>query len=305
MSEPEPSRPGSILRAEREALGVSVREVSETLNLSTAIIEAIEADDHERLPGPVFARGYVRAYARLLELEPEPLVAQYPAPQDPIVRSTAPPELPIWEWIRRRPALVLGSAAGVLALLLVLLVVWLWPGGDGAPESVNDPVGRPSGQAIGGADAELEPFESRPPAADVPQGMLSPATPAADDFSAAADFAGVSAADSMQGRGTSPPDEAASHALPGVDDVRRITPLGEDRLDFSFTDDCWVEVRDGGGGNLYSNLSRRGSSLSLVGQGPFRILLGYAPGVEVSFNGELVPLAPHTRDNLATLVLGQ
>jgi cytoskeleton protein RodZ len=53
----EANRPGTVLRAEREALGVTVREVAETLNLSLATIEAIEADDHTRLPGPVFARG--------------------------------------------------------------------------------------------------------------------------------------------------------------------------------------------------------------------------------------------------------
>jgi len=42
-----------------------------------------------------------------------------------------------------------------------------------------------------------------------------------------------------------------------------------------------------------------------VGQAPFRVLLGYAPGVQMSFNGETVVLAPHTRNNVATLVLGQ
>ena len=304
MSEPEPSRPGSILRAEREALGVSVREVSETLNLSVAVIEAIEADDHERLPGPVFARGYVRAYARLLELEPEPLVAQYPAPQDPIVRSKAPSEPPIWEWIRRRPALVLGGAAGVLVLLLVVVVVWLWPDGDALPESVNGPVGEPAGQSIGDAGADTDSPSARLSEAEISGGGLSSGVGAADDFSAAAaDFAGVSA-DTMLAEDALLPEAAASPD-PGLDEVRRITPMGADRLDFSFTDDCWVEVQDGGGRNLYSNLSRRGSSLSLVGQGPFRILLGYAPGAAVSFNGEPVLLAPHTRNNVATLVLGQ
>ena len=136
MSEPQPSRPGSILRAEREALGVTVREVSETLNLSMATIEAIEADDLDRLPGPVFARGYVRAYARLLELDPEPLVTGYPEPQAPLP-AAGPPESPVWEWIRQRPAMVLGGAAGVLLLLIVVLLIWLWPSDAPAPKAVK------------------------------------------------------------------------------------------------------------------------------------------------------------------------
>ena len=96
-------------------------------------------------------------------------------------------------------------------------------------------------------------------------------------------------------------------AEPAADDggARRITASGQDRLAFTFSDDCWVEVRDTAGRTLYSDLNRADSALTLVGQGPFRILLGYAPGVQLRFNGEAVPLAPHTRDNVATLVLGQ
>ena len=45
--------------------------------------------------------------------------------------------------------------------------------------------------------------------------------------------------------------------------------------------------------------------LRLVGQGPFRILLGYAPGVQMQYNGETVSLLAHTRNNVASLVLGQ
>jgi cytoskeleton protein RodZ len=87
--------------------------------------------------------------------------------------------------------------------------------------------------------------------------------------------------------------------------VRRITPTGSDRLLFQFTDDCWVEIKSATGASLYSDLSRAGRTLELVGIAPFRILLGYAPGVTMSFNDEAVALAPHTRNNVATLVLGQ
>ena len=54
-----------------------------------------------------------------------------------------------------------------------------------------------------------------------------------------------------------------------------------------------------------SDLSRSGQTLELVGSSPFRILLGYAPGVRMAFNGDPVVLGPHTRNNVANLVLGQ
>jgi cytoskeleton protein RodZ len=282
--EPEPSRPGSILRAEREALGVTVREVSETLNLSIAVIEAIEADDHERLPGPVFARGYLRAYARLLELDPEPLVAQYPRPQDPVVAVPGVAEPAIWEWIRRRPALVLGAGAAALGLVLFLLVLALWP-----EETSPGPGAAPAAES----PAPL-PFDD-PPAAE-------PEDDAGEDTGDAGGLVAAGFADTDAAEGD---DAASGLPVPEQTEARRLTDTGDDRLTFRFSEDCWVEVRNAAGRTLYSNLSRGGSRLELVGQGPFRILLGYAPGVELTFNGEPMSLAPHTRDNVATLVLGQ
>jgi cytoskeleton protein RodZ len=227
----------------------------------------------------VFARGSVRSYARLLELEPEPLVAQYPRPRDPLPRLPHTPEPPVWEWIRRRPALVLGVAGGVLLVLLVLLVALLWP--DAAP--TPEPAGTP----------EVE--DGLPPATpeDTAPGWLPPQRPPTEDY-----LADVEADPAAFGSGA-----AATTRTRGA--MQRITVSGDDRLALIFTDDCWIEVRGTDGGNLFSDLGRRGAELMLVGQGPFRILLGYAPGVELAFNGEPVPLAPHTRNNVATLVLGQ
>ena len=87
--------------------------------------------------------------------------------------------------------------------------------------------------------------------------------------------------------------------------VRRITPLGDDELWFEFTQDCWVEVFNTEGQALYENLLRRRQSLRLIGTGPFQIRLGYAPGAMLEYNGEPVRLGPHTRNNVASLVLGQ
>lgn len=301
VNQPDVSRPGSVLSAERESLGVSVREVAETLNLSITMVNAIEADDLDSLPGAVFARGYIRAYARLLELDPEPLLRQCPRAQGPLPGSDTPSEAPIWEWIRRRPALVLGGVGGVLVSLLVIAIALLWPGPDddavglaagAAPMADERTVSGPSGQRA--ADVR-GPAEQRYDERAV-RVRESAADPAAAPVAADVDTAQVSEA----GPAADMPVIARADA-----DVQRLTAAGDDRLTFRFRDDCWLEVRRGDGESLYSDLNRAGSELELVGEGPFRILLGYAPGVRLAFNGEPVPLAPHTRNNVATLVLGQ
>ena len=66
--------PGALLGAAREAQNLSVADVARQLKLSRAQVEALEAGDYEQLPGPVFVRGFIRNYARLLKLDPEPLL---------------------------------------------------------------------------------------------------------------------------------------------------------------------------------------------------------------------------------------
>lgn len=304
----EANRPGSVLRAEREALGVSVREVAETLNLSIGCVEALEADDFARLPGTVFARGYLRAYARLLELDPEPLLAQYPEAPEAFGVGDVPPQPAIWEWVRRRPLVVLGSAAVAVLVLFILVIAALWP--DSEPE--------PAAGAANGA-AVAEPF------ADGAGDGADTSAPAAAGVTAADGAAApggeITATDDAQAGAAAPPRatlparaQRTDEAVPAVavepvaeggPPARRITDVGDDRLSFTFSDDCWVEVRSSSGATLYSDLNRADSMLDLIGSGPFRILLGYAPGARLTFNGEPVPLGPYTRNNVANLVLGQ
>jgi len=327
VTESDPKRPGKVLRARRETLDVTVREVAETLNLSMTMIEAIEADDASKLPGTVFARGYVRAYARLLELDPKPLLEYYPKTEVAEPAGEMPSERPIWEWIRRRPGLVLGSAAGALVMLLVLVVLLLWPeNGENVDGAVaEDTPGAMQPGLLAERDAWPAAPERGPDAGSAATQPTAGRTPGAAGVPAADAAAGARAdpatdsppAANSPSPGSSPTDDAPETAVAGAGfetaaaapapegSARRISAAGDDRLAFGFSDDCWVEVKSSSGANLYSDLNRAGSELELVGEGPFRILLGYAPGARLSFNGEPVPLAPHTRNNVATLVLGQ
>jgi hypothetical protein len=68
---------GALLKAVREARGLSVPEVSETTRISVRYLEAIEADSFDALPSSTFVRGYVREMARLLKLDDVAVVAGY------------------------------------------------------------------------------------------------------------------------------------------------------------------------------------------------------------------------------------
>ena len=67
---------GATLAAGREALGITQTEAADVLNLTQGTIVALEADDYDNLPGWVYASGYIRAYARMLGLDADDLVAR-------------------------------------------------------------------------------------------------------------------------------------------------------------------------------------------------------------------------------------
>lgn len=121
--------PGSVLQSAREARSLTVFEVAQSLKFSPRQIEALEADDFAALPpGTTFLRGFVRGYAKLLKLDPEPLLAMLDA------RSpAAPPDVrapqnmgvaatPVAGGRRSSRPLLIGSA--LLAALAAGLAAW-------------------------------------------------------------------------------------------------------------------------------------------------------------------------------------
>jgi cytoskeleton protein RodZ len=140
--EEPPPLPGSFLRAAREAKNLSVFEVAQSLKFSPRQIEALEADDFAVLPpGATFQRGFVRGYAKLLKLDPAPLLAmldvQMPAapadvraPQNMGVAAT-----PVAAGSRSSRPMLYGSA--VLAVLAVVLAAWHYLGGPTEPATTK------------------------------------------------------------------------------------------------------------------------------------------------------------------------
>lgn len=68
------SKPGAQLATERMQQGYSLEYVAGKLHLRVKLIELLEADDYYNMPEPVFIKGYLRAYAKLLNLQPQPLL---------------------------------------------------------------------------------------------------------------------------------------------------------------------------------------------------------------------------------------
>ncbi len=302
---PQQEGPGPALAAAREEMGVSAREIADALNLPLKVVEGIEANDASKLPPTAFARGYVRSYAKLFDLDADALVSAYEdmvgeTHTAEVVVVPSPEARGMVSFFSAQPPLFWAVSAGV-ALVLVLLIVWLASGGDDVGSSAG-------ADASSAADRNVAQTDSRTPGevSDDDRVVYEPDLPI--EALAQDEPVGLSADDAASEANTE--DSAASFETEPVTAAepasqRRLTAEGDDTLGIGFSEDSWLVIRDGEGRKLYSNLGRRGSELTFVGQAPFRLVIGYAPGATVRFNGDAVALAPHTRNDVAKLFLGQ
>ncbi|MEJ2403529.1 MAG: helix-turn-helix domain-containing protein, partial [Candidatus Thiodiazotropha sp.] len=118
-----PQGPGPLLERSRNNQGLNLSEVAARLHLTSAVVKSLEADDYERLPKPVFVKGYLRNYARLLGLNEEAVVADYQKllPEDPDASVVTPVK-------RDKAQSSLHSGSGVMRLVtwgIVLILAGL------------------------------------------------------------------------------------------------------------------------------------------------------------------------------------
>jgi cytoskeleton protein RodZ len=315
--------PGARLKRAREARELTLQEVADTLNLSAKTVSLLESEAWSALPRPAFTRGYLRTFARLVGEDPDRILDAYTAAvggdADAVNLKRADLEgRGITEVIHKQPGTVL-SGAVLAAALVTGIVLWaVWPDESARTRAVSPSLRPPAsappaspGTAAASRSSARDavqtarneaaaaaplPTEPAPSASQFP---TSPVAPPVTDETASTATAFTHDID--------PDNEEVSTIIEDVATtrVKRITAEGDDLLTFTFSGDCWVEVKNGEGENLYSDLGRSGDVLELVGEAPFRLRLGFAPGVELAFNHERVALAPHTRNNIASIVLGQ
>jgi cytoskeleton protein RodZ len=121
--------PGTLLKAAREGEELSTREVAERLNWTPGYVEIIERDDYQALLSPAFARGYVKAYGRLLAMDEQQLLATFDQYRDS--RQDMAPRR-----VQTRPLQMqhtgLGVVVGLAVLGILVFVLWWWQVGSAA-----------------------------------------------------------------------------------------------------------------------------------------------------------------------------
>lgn len=159
---------GDRLKREREMRGVTLDEISESTKIARRHLEALESEDFASLPGGVFNKGFVRAYARFIGINEDQAVADYSA-----VNEEAPPredqfplevhEKPNRELNPRKSQLPM-IAAGI-ALVVVVAGSFMWRSKHQHRGGVLPAVAAASSDGVGNSPASADPGQTSPEAA--------------------------------------------------------------------------------------------------------------------------------------------
>ncbi|NOY62899.1 MAG: DUF4115 domain-containing protein [Gammaproteobacteria bacterium] len=309
---------GEHLVRAREAHKISRAHIASQLFLSERIVKALEGDDYDTLPAPIFVCGYLRSYARIVEIEAEPLIAAYNQRGDSppsVVSHDANPEVRKQHidvdrgWmINVARYVAIGVAVSVVLYLLWAFVPTLFSGAGDDEQGEEVAAGM---EFDGGGLPAFEsmpvaaPFET-PAAPDAPPINVGKGDKPKFDKPAAAptvvDPVEVVVEEAPIIEVAAPAAEAAV-----VPDVPKKSPISgpHSTLRLKFSHESWVEVHDATGRRVLVDLMREGGDKTLYGQAPFKLLLGYSSGVVIEYNGALYDPENYKRKGVARFSIGK
>lgn len=293
----EPS-PGSRLRQARESAGLTLMEIAQRTLIPVARLQSLEKDDYGQVGVSTFVIGYTRTYARILGLDPSPLVQQL---EDKLssqaVAKQQPPSVALSLEVRKRPGSIFWPLMWFFLVVLVIVAVM----GIGALGILDSP--SPSLQPP--PVTVPVPAPTRTPIPEVQTDM----TPEASTQEEAQDpLAGQVIPLPWPSEPTADPDFPPLESPPSADEMPLPAPTGASppaELMLSLSDDCWVDVTDATGKRIVARIVASGDNLRLFGQPPFDVILGNAVAVDMTLNGNPVDTTPPAGRKMLRLTVAE
>jgi cytoskeleton protein RodZ len=285
---------GETLRRERLKRNLELGQIAQELKIASRFLEAIEADDLDKLPGGVFTRSFIVQYARLLGLDEEKIAGELqqtlePPPETPAsVEAPKPadsaihvPRVEEWQGVggsRFRWSSSLSAAALVVAAMLVCSVLYTWwqhtrrlaPAHESPPVAAVQPAPQP-------APVAQPPSPANQPST-VPGGTQPPSGAPAPSTEQHAP-PGPQGAPAPSPGGTRPPVSVAGASASN--------PNAAVRVELTADEPVWVLARSDGK-YLFSGTLGAKESRTIEAASTVLLRLGNAGGVTITLNGKPV-----------------
>lgn len=290
---------GAELARAREERGLALTDVAQQLKFAARQLEALEQERYDQLPGGTFVRGMVRAYARLLKVDAEPLLERLADRFDGLdsnrLAARYKQPVPFSDGTRKSTFVYLGASLGVL--LAAGAIAWQWYREHNAPHkpavaaAPKAPVPAPRAVA-----APEQPVVETKVAEKVVVVAKEKTAPPAEKIEKAENVERTAAADRVE-------IDKAERALKEAALIQKPIPAGVHRIVFHCEAEAWLEVKDAQGRQILSSLNPPGCERVVQGRGPFELIIGNASHVRVTHNDRVLDLQPHTKQDIARFTI--
>lgn len=291
--------PGQLLRNAREQLGWTREQVASRIHLRLTLIAAIEADTYDKHTSHTFIRGYLRAYAKLVGIPEETILAAYDK-----LGLTPPDNIDMQSFSRRSRQQANDSRLKVVTWLVILVLIalsiaWWWQ--STARRSAGD-------EALAASEMGTEQtmsVASVTPAVDVADPVLPVASDAVATDIVVSDAAATVPAVVAATSAAQSTEASAAEATQAPAETAATEPGKAPQLKMSFTADCWLDVKDANGKTLFSGLKKANDELVLEGPEPLRFIVGAPMAVNLEYQGKSFDMSRYNNGRTARFSLPQ
>lgn len=268
--------PGELLKEARKKKRLRYRKLSSELGISEKYLEALEENNFSIMAGPTYVRGYLRAYAKKLDLDPELVITAF----EKYLKDKRKQEKSSLKKTNRKGRKQKFSFLYASILLVIILLIIFVPERN-TETSENKGIDTYT-------EEEIPDFKEILPGLEVEKEV---------NFE--------------QTSSTIPPNLTISELSTDKEASSAVIEKANDQIieaintiEMNFSGDCWIEIMDNNR-RLEYQLAKAGSSIYVKGVGPFKLIIGYSNRVELFYNGAKISLASTTnvKTNVSCLVL--
>ncbi|QUM90697.1 DUF4115 domain-containing protein [Moritella sp. 36] len=278
---------GQILRDARITLGVSVQQVSDNINLKLSVINNIEKNAANKDISQTFIRGYIRCYARYLNIPEDDVLRAYDCHNAECEQQAELQSFSRRTKLEASDNRLMLVSYGIVGFMLVIFLIW-GLGSDKADIVVSDPVAIEALELVESPEVvgAVTVIEDEAPSLVAPAQDVTEPTVDVVEKSAPAVVAEQPA--------------VTTSSVTNIIDNKVIAPQS---LLLSFVGDCWVQIKDSNGKTLSTGVRKAGQTIQLQGLAPLSIKLGAPEQVTMSYAGEPVDLSTFRQGRLAKFKL--
>ena len=304
---------GSVLRTARETQGLTVADVAERIKFSVKQVEALESDNQSMLPKGTFLRGFVRSYARTLNVDAAPLLAMM-APSNEIHGDISEVQTGGLEFMSMQDSskknLYLMAAALLVAMVLALFI---WNQKDEpivekvVLQDVKLPEGLPASAVLSASSAVVA--ASAVVVADVKLVQAAPALKTVEPSKVVVlpktDPLATTPVVAVKPKVVTPPPVVVAPPPVVEKSTLPLDQLKKRPIHIVFTQDSWMEIKDTNGELLLSRMNAAGTEKWIGGgrRAPYQVAIGKVGAVKVFYKGREVDLSKYNQSGVVRLVL--